>query len=105
MKKRLILTDPKTVIRDPATRLRVPLEGIDTDPRMDFWRRRIREGSMIDSGDVPTKPKRGHIGTTPAVGVDDADRDVKPGDTGAFPVEPAPKLAKPRHFLNEPPKA
>lgn len=95
MKKRLILTDPALVIKDPATRLRVPLEGIDADPRMDFWRRRIREGSMIE-GPAPAakvRPyKRGpsthgehleHLREAAAVAPD----------------------AKPRHFLNEPPKA
>lgn len=29
---------------------------------------------------------RGYLGSTPDGGVDDADRDVEPGDTGAFPV-------------------
>lgn len=49
MKKRLLLTDPKLVSYDPATGLRVPPEGILADPRSTFWRRRIRDKSMIEA--------------------------------------------------------
>ena len=96
MKKRLILTDPKTVILDPATRLRVPPEGIDADPRMDFWRRRIREGSMIE-GPAPAakvRPYKRGPGTH--------DEHLEHLRQEAAPVAPD---AKPRHFLTEPPKA
>lgn len=71
MKKRLLLTDPKLVIYDPATGQRVPPEGILADPRADFWHRRLREGDMV----------------------------VAPA-----PAPAAPKLAKPRHLMTEPPK-
>ena len=47
MKKRLLLTDPKLVIYDPATGQREPPEGILADPRSTFWRRRIRIASIL----------------------------------------------------------
>ena len=53
MKKRLLLADPKLVIYDPVTMLRVPADGIDADPRTPFWRRRLRDGSMLE--DSPTR--------------------------------------------------
>jgi hypothetical protein len=53
MIKLLQLTDPKTVIFDPATGRRVPLDGIRVETRQPFWRRRIIEGSMVEASPAP----------------------------------------------------
>lgn len=49
IKKLIILADPKAVIFDPATGKRVPPEGLRVNTRDPFWRRRLKEGSMIDA--------------------------------------------------------
>lgn len=49
IKKLLILADPKAVIFDPATGKRVPPEGLRVNTRDPFWRRRLKEGSMIEA--------------------------------------------------------
>lgn len=85
MKKRLLLTDPKLVIYDPATGQRVPPEGILADPRADFWHRRLREGDMVVAP-APAAPK-----ARPYV--------RGPGTHDEFVAE-----SKPRHLMTEPPK-
>lgn len=48
---------PHLVILDPLTRERVPVDGVIVDDRNPFWRRRLREGSMVDdSKSPPTVP-------------------------------------------------
>ncbi len=56
MKKRLILANPKTVIFDPKTGHRVPAEGIVVDTSQPFWRRRLKERSMIEAPPAAAEP-------------------------------------------------
>lgn len=45
---KLAPTNPSLVILHPKTRKRVPMTGVQVDPRDPFWRRRLKEGSMVE---------------------------------------------------------
>lgn len=66
-KTRLLLASPELVIKDPATGLRVPAEGILVDARATFWLRRLKQGSMVVAA-VAAESKPRHL-LTPAAGL------------------------------------
>ena len=61
MKKRLILTNPESVIYDPDARppRRVPAEGVLVDTSKPFWRRRMKDGDMREAPPAaPVEPAK-----------------------------------------------